>query len=162
MNLQKKKTKISKGVGLNRDELAFVIEARKFLELANFKIYVWCDLMGYELWEEDFRDMNTNAIFIRTNKKAVICLNRRLLYKRKILNIAHEIFHDRFHPDCIAFRVLTDEQIGKDEGQAHLFSALILYPELTDFETEEDFLQESGLPTETAEIRINYYRKTGT
>lgn len=157
-----KKTKISKGVGLNRNELAYVKEARKYLELSAFKIHVWCDLLGYELREEDFRDSGTQAFFIKTSKKALIIVNKRSMYKRKILNIAHEIFHDKFHPDCIAFRVLTDAQINKDEGQAHLFAALLLFPDLTGFETEEQFMLESGLPTETAEVRINYYRKTGT
>ncbi len=156
------KTTISKGVGLNKNELAFVKEARKFLELAGFKIHVWCDLLGYELWEDDFSDVKGEAIFLKTSNRRIIMLNRRMLYKRKILAIAHEVFHDKFHPDCIAFRVLTDQQINKDEGQAHLFAALVLYPELKEFGTEEQFIYESGLPIETAEVRINYFKKTGT
>jgi hypothetical protein len=154
-------TQIAKGVGLRKRELEFADEVRKFLELAHHNIYVWCDFLGYELIDRDFHCKNGTGIFIRTKKKAYIGIRKDLPYKQKIVCIAHEMFHDRFHPECIAFRVMNTVQTNINEGKAELFGTLVLYPSLTDFESEEDFYSLSGLAKVSADIRLHYYRKTG-
>lgn len=148
-------------VTLKKKELDFSREARKLLELANYNIYAWCDLMGYELHDRDFHSPDGTGMFIRTPKKAYIGIKRTLPYKQKIVSIGHEVFHDKFHPACVAFRIMDTWQVDINEGKAELFGTLVLYPTLEEFETEEGFISDCGLDETSAQIRLNYFRKTG-
>jgi Zn-dependent peptidase ImmA (M78 family) len=156
-----KVTDVALNVGLKKRELDYAKQARQYLELAKHNIYVWCDFLGYELQERDFLTDDGTGIFLRTKKKAYIGINKKLPYKQKIVSIAHEMFHDHFHPECVAFRIMGSMQIDINEGKAELFGTLVLYPSLQDFETEDDFIRDCGLQDESAVIRLNYFRRTG-
>lgn len=154
-------TNISVNIGLKKVELDFARDTRNFFELAKENIYLWCDFLGYELRERVFYDPESTGIFIRTPKKKYIGINKNLPYKQKIVCIAHEMFHDRFHPECVAFREMSTLQTNINEGKAELFATLILYPTLESFESEDDFILNCGLQDKSGLIRLNYFRKTG-
>lgn len=156
-----KKTDIALNVTLKRKEVDFAREARKYLELSRFNIYSWCDFMGYELRDRDFFSPDGTGMIIRTPKRAYIGIKRTMPYKEKIVSIAHEVFHDKFHASCVAFRMLNSWQVDINEGKAELFATLVMYPTMEGFETEQDFISNSGLPYTSAEIRLNYFRRTG-
>lgn len=156
-----KATNISVDIGLKKRELEFAHETRSFFELAKENIYLWCDFLGYELHERTFLKADSTGIFIRTPKKKYIGINHLLPYKQKVVCIAHEMFHDRFHPECVAFRDMSTLQTNINEGKAELFATLILYPTLESFESEDDFILNCGLQNKSGLIRLNYFRKTG-
>jgi Zn-dependent peptidase ImmA (M78 family) len=157
-----KATDISVNIGLRKLELEYAKETRKYFELAKENIYIWCDFLGYELREREFYSQQSTGIFIRTPKKKYIGINSKLPYKQKIVAIAHEMFHDKFHPECVAFRVMGDLLTNINEGKAELFATLILYPTLESFDSEDDFILNCGLQDKSGLIRLNYFRKTGT
>ena len=77
------------------------------------------------------------------------------------LRILHELGHVFLHSMCIGFYQMDDFIVKKKEREAQTFASLILFPTIDNFETEQDFIQQSGLPPKTARLRINFFRRTG-
>ncbi len=77
------------------------------------------------------------------------------------LRILHELGHVFLHSMCIGFYQMDDVVVRKKEREAQTFATLVLFPSLDNFETEKEFILRSGLPEQTAKLRINFFRKTG-
>lgn len=77
------------------------------------------------------------------------------------LRILHELGHVYLHSMCIGYYQLDDVVVRKKEREAQTFATLVLFPSIDTFETERDFILQSGLPPKTAKLRINFFRRTG-
>lgn len=77
------------------------------------------------------------------------------------LYILHELGHHFLHSLCIGYYQSDLISILKFEKEAETFAALVLFPSIESFETEQDFINQCGLPPKTAKLRINFFRRNG-
>lgn len=117
----------------------------------------WALRLGYHLYRSDLLDTNTLAV-LRSGR---MYLRPGLGRFEEILAIAHEHCHDKFHPECIAYRDLDLFQIDREEAQANTFATLCLYPSLEEFDTEDEFRAQSVMSERLTELRLAFKRKHG-
>jgi Zn-dependent peptidase ImmA (M78 family) len=135
-------------------------ELRRALEAANGDVDLWCANMGVELRRMKLKH-DAMALSIRTLFGHQIILRKGLSKKAQVASVAHELCHERFHADCVAYRDLRDAMIERNERQADLFAGLVLFPTLTEYETQEAFVRTCGVKPEIAQARIEFFERYG-
>lgn len=112
---------------------------------------------GLHLRYVDFLPDDVQAAFYES--LIVVKKNSSPLIER--LYILHELGHFFLHSMCIGYYQTDMIRVIKQEKEAEIFATLVLFPSLEKIETEKDFIMKSGLPEQTAKLRINFFRKTG-
>lgn len=138
------------------------LEVRVSLELANLNIDVWCESLGYEL-RRSARLLRRGAksVLLKTLFGDIIGIKTGQSHREEIASVAHEICHDLFHASCIAYRVLSDVAINRDEAEAEMFASIVVFPSLAEYETAEEFLNTCGCSSTLAEMRLKFFELHG-
>ncbi|HEY3875072.1 MAG TPA: ImmA/IrrE family metallo-endopeptidase, partial [Candidatus Kapabacteria bacterium] len=117
-------------------------------------IEFWCDCLGYEIHEHtSLAAGEITAVLM----DGFIFLAPRLPFVRRILSIAHEIFHHEFHASVIAYRDESDKNVDLRESQAESFAVLVAEPSLLNYETMERFRFKTKLPEHLKAVRENLF-----
>lgn len=145
------KSEIAKSVNLTRRQVARAKELRKLLEACKFDLEVFTDSLGFGL---SFSNVIDRPALLDND---VVILKKGLSKSEQVLSVAHELCHHYFHAHCNAHRDLPVHQWSKNEGQAEMFAAVIMWPTLIEFESEEAFMATEG--SESAKLlRLHYWK----
>jgi Zn-dependent peptidase ImmA (M78 family) len=137
-------------------------EVRAMLDQVNHNIDLWAESLGYELRRSPrMLRRGAKSVLLKTLFGDIIGIKTGMSHKEEVASIAHEICHDLFHASCIAYRVLREVEINKDEAEAETFASLVVFPSLTDYETADEFRRTCGTSSTLAEQRLKFFERHG-
>jgi hypothetical protein len=117
----------------------------------------WAKWLGYDVYRT--RDLEKPVLGALKNGR--MYLRDGMGQVDEIIAIGHEDAHNRFHPECVAYRELELFQIEKQETQANGIAVIEVYPSLDEFESDDQFRAESIMPASFTELRLAIRRKHG-
>ncbi len=141
--------------------ISYARELRTALDEANGDVDLWTARQGVELRRMKLKH-DTMAITVSTLFGPQIILRKGLSRKAEIASVAHELCHDRFHADCVAYRDMERQAIERNERQAEMFAGLVVFPSIEEYETHEAFRAgNSRLPENLIAARLEFRERYG-